>query len=366
MNIENMNLEELNARMKELRGLIGKDDSDLDAISEELDKIEARKKDLKEKAEKRSALATRISNGEVGVSVETGHASETAEEKRAKDFIQSGKTTRALLSTGTIAKPTRVGGISGLASEGISIVDDVNAFALTGNGAWTRAYRKTNAAAADITDGSAIGGTGSTFGTVTINPAAWGITDEISNQVQKMTPLNYEAEIANTALMALRTIACKKIVDAVKNSTIAETITSKALDADYLRDLVLSYKPIAGMGGCVLYLNQEDLGTLGHVRGTSEKKPLYTIEWTDQEGRSGRISEGGFTTTFRVLDNLEKGVQLYGQPRTIDMPMWDNYRIETNDSEKFSENKIVIRGVQTANADLTAYHGMQIIKQAGE
>jgi len=47
------------------------------------------------------------------------------------------------------------------------------------------------------------------------------------------------------------------------------------------------------------------------------------------------------------------------------MPMWDNYAVETDEGgDYFKRNMIGIRGLQTANADLVAYHGMQIIKQA--
>ena len=67
---------------------------------------------------------------------------------------------------------------------------------------------------------------------------------------------------------------------------------------------------------------------------------------------------------FRVLDGLSAGEQLFGQPGAIDMPMWDNYEISTNEGgEYFKKNQIGIRGIQTAGADLVAYHGMQLISQ---
>lgn len=365
MNIKEMNLDQLVKRVSEIKELINDSDSDLNALSDELDQIDARKEELKADAEKRAALAGRISGGE-GKVIETVRAHETPDEIRAKEFAKTGVTKRTLLATGKLAKPTAVGGINGLAESGTGIVDDVNAIALTGNGAWTRPYKKTGATAADVTDGEKIGGTGATFDTVTISPNEWGIVDEISNQVKKMTPVNYEATVINSALIALREKAASVILDAVQKSALAEKVVNAALDADYLRNRVLEFKAISGMGASVLYLNREDLVTLGKVRGTQDKKPLYTIEFNDDERTTGYISEGGASVKFRVDDRLEKGIQLFGQPMTIDMPMWDDFAIETNDAEKFSENKIVIRGIQTANADLCAYHGMQVIKQAGE
>ena len=96
--------------------------------------------------------------------------------------------TRQLLSTGHIAKPTQVGGINGMAASAADIVDDVHAFVLNGVGTWRAAYQATGAAAAAVTEGQAVGGTGATFNYVDINPAEWGILDEISKQVKKQSP----------------------------------------------------------------------------------------------------------------------------------------------------------------------------------
>lgn len=286
-------------------------------------------------------------------------------EKRAKDFVESGKMeTRALLSTGQIAKPTRATGISDLAEVASDIVDDVHAVPLSGSGAWVVGYKKTNAAAADVNDGDAIGGTASTYDYVTINPAEWGVIDQVSNQVKKMTPVDYLNAVEESALIALRAKASDKIVAAIKASALTEKKTGVALDADYLKNLVLGFRAIKTKGAVALYLAQADLLTLGKVRGANEKKALYEISFDNGSTTSGTIKEGGMAVRFRVLDQLATGEQLFGQPGSVDMPMWDNYEIKTDEGGKyFEKNQIGIRGLQTANADLVAYHGMQLITQ---
>lgn len=361
-------IEEIDARLKEIRSLLDKDDADIDALEKEINELTEQRKTLVENAERRKALITSISNG-AGTVIETHNTVEsTVEEKRANNLVKTGKLEmRALLSTGTIAKPTKVDGISDLAEVGIGIVDDVHAIPLTGNGAYTVAYKKTEATAADVTDGNAIGGTGSTYGTVTINPAEWGTLDTVSNQVKKMTPLNYLSEIERSALLALRIEACAKITAAVLASSLTEKKYSVALDQDFLRNLVLGFRSVRGKGGVKLYINQEDLMTLGKVRGTNEKKALYEIKYDAGTNVSGVISEGGVAVPFRIVDELTTGTQLFGQPGSIDMPMWDKYEIATDEGgEYFSKNLIAVRGIQTANADVVAYHGMQIINQSAE
>ena len=171
-----------------------------------------------------------------------------------------------------------------------------------------------------------------------------------------MTPLNYLNAVENAALSALRAKASDKIVAAVKASALAEKRTTVALDQDYLRNLVLGFRAIKNKGGVCLYIAQEDLSALGKVRGTSEKKAIYEISFDPNTTLSGTIQDGGTITRFRILDQLEKGTQLFGQPLTIDMPMWDDYTIDTDESgEFFKKNVIAVRGLQTANADLVVF-----------
>lgn len=357
-----MTIEEINKRLAEIGNEINAEDADVDALSKEVEELEAKRNALKANAEKRAIIVDKITRGTMGTVIETSAA--TDEERRANEFVKTGRTeVRALLSTGTIAKPTKVGGISGLAELPTEIVDDVHSFPLTGNGTWSVGYKKSDAAAADVTDGNAIGGTAATFGTVDISPDEWGMYDTISNQVKKMSPLNYKAAITDSALIALRETAAEKIVNAVLASKLAEKKAGIALDENYLTNLTLGYSSIKAKGPCKLYLTRKDLQVLGKVRGTQDKKAVYTITFEDDTNNFGKITEGGTAVSFRVLDKLTAGTQLFGQPGTIDMPMWGNYEIATDESELFSKNLIAIRGLQTAGADLVAYHGMQIITQ---
>lgn len=289
-------------------------------------------------------------------------------EDRAGEFVRTGRLvmeTRQLLSTGRIAKPTAVGGISGLAASASGIVDDVHAFPLSGTGTWRAAYKKTEAAAAAVTEGSAVAGTASTYDYVDITPSEWGILDEISKQVKKQSPLDYQGAIEDSAVAALRDYASDQIVAAVKASALSEKVFSRALNADYLRNTILGFRPIKGKGVCKLYIGQEDLATLGAVRGTNEKRALYEITFDDETNTSGTIKEGGMATAFRIIDGLTAGTQLYGQPGAIDMPMWGDYEVSTDEGgDYFKRSMIGIKGTQTAGADLVAKNGMQVIKQA--
>lgn len=341
----------------------------IDELTKEADELNERSKELNTELTELDARSEVIKEEKSKIKVEKEirqmSTVKTDVELRAESLMNTGTMEmKALLSTGQIATPTAVGGVNGLAEVGAGIVDDVKAVALTGNGAYKVAYKATNAAAAAVTDGQPISSTEPTFGVVTINPAEWGTLDTISNQVKKVSPLAYEAEVENSAVIALREYASDKIIAAVQASDLAGELTL-AIDKDYLTGLLLSYTSIAGKGEVVLYLNQTDLKALGAVRGTNEKRRLFDITFDPGTTKSGVISENGMACKFRVIDKLTTGTQLFGQPKTIEMPMWDGYKIDTDEGGKYFEaNMIAVRGLQTANADLCAKNGMYVVSNS--
>lgn len=270
-----------------------------------------------------------------------------------------------LVSSGSVAMPTAVATeIGELPAAMSSIVDDVEAIDATGTGSWRFPYKKTDAVAAAHAEGSAYAGTGATYGYVDAAPADWGVLDEISEMVGRMTNVAYMTSMQSSAYLALRRYAKNAIVKAVLDSSLLETRNSVALDATYLRNVVLNFGADESVGGGTkLYLCKADLATLGAVRGTNEKKPVFEIAFTDEN--NGTIKDGGLSVSFSILSDLTAGQQLYGQPRSIKLPMWGPYQIRTdNGGEYFQRGMIGIRANAQANAVLAVYHGMQLIKQA--
>lgn len=367
-------LSQIEQRKKQLLGEVNNPET----TQERMTQIETESADLaKEEKEVRSRW--HLSNALItdpdpapGAAV-SGQATESPIEQRAKQFRSTNKLTipmfaeqRSLLvSSGKIAAPTAVYQTIGeLPTVVSSIVDDVEAIDATGTGAWDFPYKKTDAEAADVTEGSEIGGTGATYDKVTIKPGIWGVLDEISNQVAKMTNVAYTANVQNSAYLALRKKARDKIVAKIKASGLTETRESIALDENYLRTVTLGYgddENVIG-GETKLYINKTDLDTLGKVRG-SDKKPVYDITFTDSN--NGIIKDGGLATKFS-LTKLTTGEQIYGNARTVKMLMWGDYEVSTDQGgDYFKRNMMGVRGLETADADLAVWHGMQLIKQAG-
>lgn len=373
MNIDEINALDLSgvqARIAEIGNLLGEEGADLDALGAEMDALEARKNALMQAAQQRSTLLQRVAAGEGSQVNGNAPALRSAVADR---LVRENRMTlplfrenRSLLvSSGKLATPTAVyNEIGDLPAVVCSILDDVEVIDASGTGSWKFPYKKTDAVAADVTEGSAIGGTGATYDVVTIEPGEWGVLDEVSNQVRKMTPVAYAANVQNSAYLALRKKAKVALTAAVLNSTLAESLYSIALDQTFVRKVVLGYDSDESVGGGTkLYINKTDLATLGAVRGTNEKKPVFEITFTDEN--NGVIKDGGLQLPFSINSSLSTGVQLYGQPKTVKALLWDGYEIETDEGgDYFKRNMIGVRGLQTAGAGLTVWHGMQILHQA--
>lgn len=366
--IKAMDLGQIDASLGEIRSAISAPEADLDTMNGLTDALLERRAALIAAADAKKALMGRVSAG-LGTAIPAASTPAVSEfEKRATDFVKTGRfEMRAVLESGKIAAPSRTQtDVNELAPDETGIVDDVHSIALTGAGAWVAPYKKAGAVAAAVTAGSKIGGTASTYDYVTISPNEWGVLDEVSNAVAKLTPVDYLSAVRRSAVQALRAYGQNVILTNVQKSALAEKKTGIKLDENFLRTLMLGYHSIAGKGSISLYITQADMATLGSVRGT-DKKPVYEIVYDAGTTTAGMIREGGVAVRFRIIDDtaLTDGTQLFGQPGTIDMPMWGPYEISTdNGGDHFDRNVMSVRGLQMANADLAAFHGMQVITQA--
>ena len=71
MEIKEMKMEDIQARMAEINSLLDSEDADIDALTEEVNQLEARSNEIKKQAEKRSELVNKIAAGEIGQPVES-------------------------------------------------------------------------------------------------------------------------------------------------------------------------------------------------------------------------------------------------------------------------------------------------------
>lgn len=281
-------------------------------------------------------------------------------EERAAAFATSGKMSitelrSVLVSSGNLATPTKVSGINDIAANGLpTILDRVKVVDMNGAGSNKVAYVDSESAAAQGTEGTAPTTSEPAFKFVEIKPFAVNTIAYVSNQVKKLSPLAYQEKVQELALKALR----KKVANLITVGTGSNTVTgisasglvtakpiTGSIGADTLREIVLSYGGDDEVGGAaVLELCKADLQLFGKVRGTQEKKAVYEITVDENNPNMGYIKDGGTIVRYALNSNLASGTMLYGQPLNYELDLFSNYEVLADESYKFAEGLITIRG----------------------
>ena len=90
MEINEMKMEDIEARKAEIATMLDQpEDLDIDALENEVNQLEARANEIKEQAEKRNTLSTKIANGMVGTTIETEEPKEKRNTMEIKELRKS-------------------------------------------------------------------------------------------------------------------------------------------------------------------------------------------------------------------------------------------------------------------------------------
>lgn len=332
-----------------------------------------------------------------------GVAAQNAEEaeKRAKAFTEShrmkidGAEARSiLLSTGSLAKPTKVSGINNAQNTVSSIIDQVRVEDATGMGEDKEAYVKSIQSAGMATDGTASAPSDPVFRTAAIKPFLVDTLTYVSREISKQTPLIYAEKVKELAMQALRTKAAKLIIggngstepygiiNAVNTEQTPEaiydtlTVPAAAIDEKTLRSIVFSYGGNENVGGnAVLYLNKADLIAFGDVRGSENKKPVYEIIPDGSNPNTGIIKDSGLSVPYCIssqctaLSTATKGASpiktmIYGDPMNYKLDLFGDYEVRVSEDYKFGERMLAVLGEVMLGGNITCDKGFVVVTLA--
>ena len=319
-------------------------------------------------------------------------------EKRAQAFAKDGKmhipgaeARSILLSTGSLAKPTKVSGINDAENTVSSIIDQVQVDDATGMGEDRVAYVKSIQTAGMATDGTASTPSDPEFRTAAIKPFLVDTLSYVSREIRKQTPLNYAEKVQEAAMQALRTKVAKLIIggngstepygiiNAVNTETSPEaiyetlTVDTNVIGEKTLRKIVFSYGGNENVGGgAVLYLNKEDLVAFGDVRGTNEKLPVYEITPDGNNPNIGIIKDGGLSVPYCIssqctaLSRSTKGstaikTMVYGDPRNYKLDLFGDYEVRVSEDYKFAERMLAVLGEVMVGGNIICDKGFTVV-----
>lgn len=340
--------------------------AELEAELKEIDaQIEALEKDPKEgegdpapNPERKKFLTFEQRNGGQVMTIEERKARAEAFVKNGeKETIQVSEMRATLVSGGKIATPTEVKGIEPTFNRVSSIVDLVRVENNEGMGSAKYAYEKDISEAKDQTEGSAVAYSDPVYDYETMTPESIMVLSQISKQVRKQSPLDYEGKVVDSAEKALRVKVAKFITAKILASTlIAKPANLKvtAIDDKTLRKIAFSYGSDESIyGNAWLFLTKADLIAFGDVRGTNgNKSAVYEITPDADNPNTGIIKDGGLSVRYCLNPNLtplataseDDVVMFYGQPQCAVLGLFSDYEVQVSEDFAFDKNMLTIRG----------------------
>ena len=311
-------------------------------------------------------------------------------EKLAAEFAARGtfkkgtaETRAILVSSGDLATPTDVAGDIRPNFEHVpSIVDEVDVLDLEGMGAYKIPY-EVSISEADVTnEGAAYNSSDPVYDYVTLTPSTVTVMSQISKQVKKQTPVNYQTKVEDSAYKALKKKAAAIITNEIATSDLSKTINIAVnggvgvIDDKTLRNIALNYGSAdAVMGDAVLQLTQADLVAFGDVRSDTTLQAVYEIKPNPANPNTGTISDGGFTCRYILNSNLTpianvaqpavgqpaKVGMIYGQPRCCALGLFSGYEVLVSEDFAFDKGMLTIRGDVEMDAKVQVLNGFNVV-----
>lgn len=304
----------------------------------------------------------------------------TIEERkaRAEAFVKNGEKEKinvsemraTLVSGGHIATPTEVKGIEPNFNQVSSIVDLVRVENNEGMGSAKYAYEKEISEAKDQTEGASVEMSDPVYGYETMTPDSIMVLSQISKQVRKQSPLDYEGKVVDSAEKALRVKVAKYITSKILASTLIEKpsdLKITAIDDKTLRRIAFSYGSDETIyGNAWLFLTKKDLIKFGDVRGTNgNKSAVYEITPDTNNPNTGVIKDGGLSVRYCLNPNLkaletaseDEVSMFYGQPQNAVLGLFSDYEVQVSEDFAFDKNMLTIRGDAEIGCVVDKYHG---------
>ena len=359
-------LREIGDSLEELKAEKAEKEAELKEIDDQIAELEKQEKKLADEEEqkknpKRGQFL--VFEGET----RGGHKIMTIEERkaRAEAFVKNGEketikvaeVRATLVSSGKIATPTEVKGIEPTFNQVSSIVDLVRVENNEGMGSAKYAYEKAISEAKDQTEGQAVAYSDPVYDYETMTPESIMVLSQISKQVRRQSPLDYEGKVVDSAEKALRVKVAKFITSKILASTLIEKpagLKITAINDKTLRNIAFSYGSDETIyGNAWLFLTKKDLIAFGDVRGTNgNKSAVYEITPDTNNPNTGVIKDGGLSVRYCLNPNLtaladaeEDDVSMfYGQPECAVLGLFSDYEVQVSEDFAFDKNMLTIRG----------------------
>jgi HK97 family phage major capsid protein len=314
------------------------------------------------------------------------------EEKRAQVFIDTSKfnisieEVRAItIGSGNLITPKPVQStINEKFNEVSSIIEQVNTVSAERMGEYEVPYVVGYSEGGITLEGENYSDGEPVFNYASIKPVKITIYTEVSEEVSKLTPVQYLAKVRQAALIALRKKVAKLIPLGNPSATPAEitgiihapaitdgSIELTGIDEFTLRKIAMSYGGDENViGNAVLLINKADLIAFGDVRG-ADKKSVYEITPDPSNPNAGIIKDGGLSVRYTINSALKAVTaattpanttcMIYGNPSSYELALFSPYEIKVSEDAAFKKGMLAVKGSVFVGGNVVNANGFVLI-----
>ena len=109
-----------------------------------------------------------------------------------------------------------------------------------------------------------------------------------------------------------------------------------------------------------MLLTKSNLKLLGQLRGTNEKRRLFTITPDAGNANTGVIVDGGVVIPYALIDDVGASSLLYGDLMNFEVGLFGEYSIRVDESVKAVDRMVAILGDAFVGGNLIRHKGFVV------
>jgi HK97 family phage major capsid protein len=373
MNLE-LRRKEIESRLKEIRSLV-----DSEADLEKLEALDSETTTLQEERasiDKKMAIASKTEFKPIQVDNR-----QMVDKEKLETRGQSLKESRVIqVSSSEILLPDHTS--TNLApvpfAQVSSLVDRVNVINLNGGETYKKSFVKSNGISGTTAEGGAYSETEPAFGYLTISKVKITAYTEITEELEKLPSIPYQAEVLRNINISLKKKISEQILRgagttntftgifseaavalADKAALEVEAITDSTLD-----DIVFAYGGDEEVeGGAVLILNKNDLRAFAGLK-TQEGRKVHSIDYVNKtiDGIPYIINSHCKAISDSNTVAGEYGIA-YGALKNYEVPVFSPVEIGKSTDYKFKDGIISYKASVFTGGNVVGYNGFLRIKK---
>ena len=364
---------EIEDRLTEIRGMVEKE--------EDMKKLEEMEKETDKLQEERNMIEKKMSLTKMTeipmISTKNNAEQRDLLEKRGKDLMEN-RTIK--VSSDEVLLPEHVDStLAPYPFKPVSeLVDRVHTINLQGGETYTKSYVKSYGEAGTTEEGASYTETEPHYGYVTIPKVKVTAYTEITEELEKLPAINYQAEVIKNINISLRKKISQQIIkgdgttnnftgifsdkaDALKDQADLEI---SAIDENTLDDIVFAYGGDEAIeNGACLIINKNDLRAFAKLR-TKEGRKVHNIDYVNQtidgipyvlNGNCSALSD----------PSTGKGTYCiaYGSLFNYEVPIFSNVEIGKSTDYKFKDGIICYKASVFTGGNVVGYKGFVRVKK---